>query len=80
MPKQSKLRIKELLAIKERREERRITTRMISEELRVSRGTVIGHLNNTIKRIDLPTLDKWRDYLGVDSVRELFVEDDLVRA
>lgn len=68
-----KLRVKELIAIKERTEGRKLTTRVISAETGLNRGTVMSYMNNTISRMDLPVLEIWRDYFGV-TVAELFVE------
>lgn len=69
-----KLRVKELIAIKERRENRRLTIRTIAKETGLMRNTVAGYMNNTTTRLDLPILEVWRDYLGV-TTPELFVDE-----
>lgn len=69
-----KLRVKELIAIKERKENRRLTIRTISAETGLVRNTVAGYLNNTITRLDIPILEIWRDYLGV-TTPELFIDE-----
>lgn len=69
-----KLRIKELLAIKERRENRKLPIRVIAEETGLARNTVMGYINNTVTRLDLPILQIWRDYLGVHT-SDLFVDE-----
>lgn len=69
-----KMRIKELIAIKERRENRRLTIRTIAQETGLVRNTVAGYMNNTTKRLDIPILEIWQKYLGV-SAPELFVDE-----
>ena len=69
-----KLRIKELLAVKERRENRKITMRVIAEETGLARNTVMGYINNTVTRLDIPILQIWRDYLGVHT-SDLFIDE-----
>lgn len=69
-----KLCVKELIAIKERRENRRLTIRTIAKETGLMRNTVAGYMNNTTTRLDLPILEVWRDYLGV-TTPELFVDE-----
>lgn len=69
-----KLRVKELIAIKERKENRKLTIRTIAAETGLVRNTISGYMNNTTTRLDLPILEIWRDYLGV-TTPELFVDE-----
>lgn len=69
-----KVRVKELLAIKERRENRRITYKTILEETGLAEATIAAYLNNTAQRYDRDVLKTWVDYLGV-SINELFIDE-----
>ena len=69
-----KLRLRELLARKEQRENRKITYKVIAEEGNFAENTIAAYLNNTVVRYDRDVLQKWINFLGCQ-VNELFVDE-----
>jgi len=67
-----KTRFKELLAIKEQREERRISRVDVVNETGLSRYAIDGWANNTLRQTNLEDIAILSDYLGVDP-SDLFV-------
>ncbi|QPC81088.1 helix-turn-helix transcriptional regulator [Phototrophicus methaneseepsis] len=59
-------RTKELLAIKSRREQRRITIRDIESETGLDKSVVHRWLQNEVRRIDLHVLEGWCNYLDCE--------------
>lgn len=70
-----KLRISELVAVKARREKRRLTVRTIAHESGLGVSTVSRYMNNQIEQTDLKVLEKFCEYLKCN-VSELFVMED----
>lgn len=69
-------RFKELLAIKERRENRSISQRDVAEELGLAKTTVDSYARNDVTRFDSHVVMKLCNYLGC-SVGDLLVMEQV---
>lgn len=68
-------RFSELLAVKARREKRRISNRDVARELGLARGTIDAYANNSVKRFDAPTILLLCNYLDCTPGDLLVIED-----
>lgn len=76
-----RMRIRELLEEKSRRDGRWIAPSEIAKQLGVSHNTIFAYMDNAVWRPDLRTLDKLQDYFGC-TIEELFekVDDEALEA
>lgn len=61
-----KTRLKELIAIKEREGGRRLTYRLLSDELGISKTTITNWAKGDLRDFNGEVLEKFCDYFGVD--------------
>lgn len=72
-----RLRVKELIDEKGKRERKRLTPTDVAREIGVSHNTILGYVEDRVQRPALEILDKLQDYFGC-SIEELFEKvDDL---
>ncbi|MBK9751829.1 MAG: helix-turn-helix transcriptional regulator [Chloroflexi bacterium] len=68
-------RFTELLAIKARREKRRISQREVARETGLAKRTVDSYARNEVTRYDAPVVLALCNYLGCDAGELLVIED-----
>lgn len=68
---------KELLAKKERRENRRISQRQVAIETGLSKSSIDSWANNSVTRFDEKAMLVFIEYFGVE-ISDLFVEEDIL--
>jgi len=68
-------RFKELLAVKERREKRKISQREVARETGLTKRTVDSYAKNSLTRYDAPIVLKLCNYLGCTPGDLLVIEE-----